>query len=72
MPVASPVISVTDGGHRTLVFYQEADVPFATHLGHADRRRRFSKAAVRHLGGNSGSGWFLLVCFRTTAAFDMT
>ncbi len=50
----------------------KADGLISTHLGHADRRRRFSKAAARQLGGNSGSGWFLLVCFRTTAAFDMT
>ena len=31
MSVVSPVISVTDGGYRTLAFYQEVDVPFATH-----------------------------------------
>ena len=45
------------GGEQTQTLRPEADVPSPTQPSRPGRRRRFSKAAVRQLSCNFGSGW---------------
>jgi hypothetical protein len=67
MALALTVVLTTENDQLTVVCCLRADVPLATQPGHPDNHWRFSKAAVRQISGNFGSGGNRTLAFRLEA-----